>query len=149
MIVKILFSLFIVTIGALFVIYANKLYEIIGPIPWAEQHLGTEGGSRLMYKLIGIALCIIGFMLMTGMLESVLIWFIRILFPGFVPNQNPAAWITYTIFQFPIIFGLLAQLARAPHLQWGGRGFKSLTVHFTIIHEREIASCDRRKLKIR
>lgn len=34
---------------------------------WAEQHLGTEGGTRLMYKLIGIALIFFGMLAITNL----------------------------------------------------------------------------------
>lgn len=81
---RIIFGLIMVVIGAVFVIYANKFYDAIGPIPWAEEHLGTEGGSRLMYKLIGIGISIVGFLIMTNLLANILLGIIKALFPGFV-----------------------------------------------------------------
>jgi len=82
MLVRILIGLGMVAVGAVITIYANKIYESVGPIAWAEEHLGTEGGSRLMYKLIGIGLCIIGFLLATGMLGGLLLGIARFFFPG-------------------------------------------------------------------
>jgi hypothetical protein len=41
-------------------------YGYFGSIAWAEEHLGSSGGSRLMYKLVGIVFIFIGFLLITG-----------------------------------------------------------------------------------
>lgn len=60
-----------VAIGGLIVIYSEKLYNAFGPIPWAEAHLGAEGGSRLFYKLIGLAVIFVSFFYMSGILESI------------------------------------------------------------------------------
>ena len=83
MILRIFAGLGFVAIGAVITIFANKIYESVGPMAWAEEHLGTEGGSRLMYKLIGIGFCIIGFLLATGMLGGLIIGIVKIFFPGF------------------------------------------------------------------
>lgn len=66
----ILTPIFIV-IGSLIVIYSEKLYRALGPVPWAEQHLGTEGGSRLFYKLVGLAIIFLAFFYISGILQSI------------------------------------------------------------------------------
>ncbi len=82
----IILGLILVVIGALITIFANKIYNAIGPIPWAEMHLGTEGGSRLMYKLIGILFCVIGFLIATGLIRNVVLAvFGRIFFRQVIP----------------------------------------------------------------
>lgn len=86
MLVKIILGLVLAAIGAFITIKANVLYEGLGPIPWAEQHLGAEGGSRLMYKLIGIGLSIIGFLIMTGLLQNLIMAIFSKLFGGFIPT---------------------------------------------------------------
>lgn len=39
---------------------------------WAEQHLGTEGGTRLMYKLIGIVFIFFGMLAITNLHQGFL-----------------------------------------------------------------------------
>lgn len=62
-----------IAIGALIVIKSEKLYTSLGPVQWAEQHLGSEGGSRLFYKLVGIAIIFLAFFYISGILESIAI----------------------------------------------------------------------------
>ncbi len=64
---KILVGLLLSGLGTLLVIKSEWFLENFGSIAWAEEHLGFNGGSRLMYKLIGIAVIIIGFLLITGL----------------------------------------------------------------------------------
>ena len=80
---RIILGLIIVVIGAIITIYSEAIYRFIGPIPSAEKYLGTEGGSRLAYKLIGILGCIIGFMVMTNLIAGVFGWIFTNLFGGF------------------------------------------------------------------
>jgi len=63
----------IIGIGFGFVLVwkANWIVENVGRISWAEQHLGTEGGSRLMWKLIGVLVIIFSFMLMFGIVGNI------------------------------------------------------------------------------
>lgn len=78
---RILIGLGMVVIGAFITIKAHAIYEALGPMAWAEEHLGTEGGSRLMYKLIGIGFCITGFLLATGLLTNLFLTVASYLFP--------------------------------------------------------------------
>ena len=80
----IIIGLLIVAAGAIIVIKAEWFYQTFGTIPSAEKYLGTEGGSRLGYKLIGILGCIIGFMVMTDMLGSLLWSLFGSLFAGLI-----------------------------------------------------------------
>jgi len=57
-----------VALGALMVIKTEWLVENFGTSSWAEEHLGTSGGTRLLYKLIGIAIIFIAMMGATGLL---------------------------------------------------------------------------------
>ncbi|MBI2552024.1 hypothetical protein HYW17_01845 [Candidatus Uhrbacteria bacterium] len=66
-----IFALIGAAVGALIVIYSEKLYNSLGPVAWAEQHLGTEGGSRLFYKLAGVAIILLSFFYMSGILQSI------------------------------------------------------------------------------
>lgn len=67
MLSRILIGIFIVIVGALITTKANWIYENLGGVAWAEEHLGTEGGSRLFYKLLGILICILGFLVTSGL----------------------------------------------------------------------------------
>jgi len=67
-------GLLIVGIGFVIVWKANWLMYNFGRIGWAEQHLGTEGGSRLMYKLIGTIIIIGGFLHATNLGGSLIKW---------------------------------------------------------------------------
>jgi len=60
-------------LGAILVIKTEWFLENFGRIDWAEEHLGVEGGSRLMYKIIGILFIVGSFLGMTGMLGEIFI----------------------------------------------------------------------------
>lgn len=62
-----------IVLGAAMVIKTEWLVENFGTNDWAEQHLGSSGGSRLMYKLIGIAIIIIALLGVTGSLGSIIL----------------------------------------------------------------------------
>jgi len=82
MIGRIILGLFIVVAGALVTIKAEWLFQNFGQIPTAEKYLGTEGGSRLAYKLIGILASIVGFLIMTNLIEAVLKGIVKLFMPS-------------------------------------------------------------------
>jgi hypothetical protein len=51
-----------------------------GRISWAEAHLGTEGGSRLLYKIIGFIIIIAGFLHATNLAGILIKWIATSLF---------------------------------------------------------------------
>lgn len=67
-------GLLIVVIGALITIKSEWFVQNFGYIGWAEAHLGTAGGTRLFYKLLGIVFCLGGFIYMTGLWGSFMMW---------------------------------------------------------------------------
>jgi len=69
---KYFFGILFVAAGVFFVWKTEWFMENFGRIGWAEEKLGTEGGSRMAYKLIGLILIFIGFLLITNMWEGFL-----------------------------------------------------------------------------
>ena len=53
-----------------------------GRIGFAEKHLGSEGGSRLMYKIIGVIIIIGGLLYATSLLDNLLGWTLGGVMPG-------------------------------------------------------------------
>ena len=54
------------------IIKTEWLIQNFGASAWAESKFGTAGGSRLFYKLIGLALIFVGFLLITGLFQGFL-----------------------------------------------------------------------------
>ena len=61
-----------IVVGFLLVRYSNWLINNFGYIDWAEQHLGSYGGSRLMWKLIGILFIIGALLVISGLMNNIL-----------------------------------------------------------------------------
>jgi hypothetical protein len=79
---RIILGLIVAVVGAIVTIKSEWIFKNFGPIPSAEKYLGTEGGSRLAYQLIGIAISIVGFLIMSGLIGAVLTSLSKILVPG-------------------------------------------------------------------
>jgi hypothetical protein len=60
--------------GALIIIKSEWLLNNFGRIAWFEEKLGTEGGSRLGYKLIGLLCLCLGIIMMTGSGNAFMEW---------------------------------------------------------------------------
>lgn len=59
-------------IGFLLVWKSDWMMENFGRIPWADEHLGADGGTRLFYKLIGLAIIVLAFFFMFGIGQAIL-----------------------------------------------------------------------------
>ena len=70
---KYIIGILVIVVGCILVIKSEWFVQNFGTSSWAEEHLGTSGGTRLMYKLIGIAAIVLAMMGMTGMLGEVII----------------------------------------------------------------------------
>jgi len=66
-------GLIMVLVGALLVIKTEWFIQNFGNNAWAEEKLGTSGGTRLLYKLIGIVFIFFGFLAITNLLNSFLL----------------------------------------------------------------------------
>jgi len=69
---QILYGLIIVIVGSLMVIKTEFFLGMTGSIAWAENNLGTEGGTRLFLKLLGILIILLGFTVMVGLWNELL-----------------------------------------------------------------------------
>lgn len=71
---NILVGIIILGIGAFMVIKSEIMLSAFGRIEFFERQLGSEGGSRLGYKLVGLAAIFIGALIMTNMISGFLEW---------------------------------------------------------------------------
>ena len=65
-------GILLVLAGVVFIIKTEWFLENFGTIAWAEEHLGTSGGSRLAYKLLGLVLIFVGMLLVTNLMQGFL-----------------------------------------------------------------------------
>jgi len=70
---KYFISIIIIIIGMFMVIKSEWMLKSFGRIAWAENKFSMWGGSRAMYKFIGIIIIICTFMYMTGWLQDILL----------------------------------------------------------------------------
>ncbi len=64
---RIIGGLVIAAIGILITLKAEWIYQNFGGVAWAESKMGTAGGSRTFYKLLGLGITMIGFLIMTNL----------------------------------------------------------------------------------
>ncbi|OGY80062.1 MAG: hypothetical protein A3B74_05455 [Candidatus Kerfeldbacteria bacterium RIFCSPHIGHO2_02_FULL_42_14] len=62
----------LIIIGVLLVIYAEPIFRFVGRNAWAEKYLGTEGGTRILIKLIGLGIILLGLLIATGWIFDIL-----------------------------------------------------------------------------
>ncbi|MBU2612875.1 hypothetical protein KJ925_00250 [Patescibacteria group bacterium] len=66
-----LIGLAIASAGTFMVLKTRVILGFFGPVAWADAKLGG-GGSNLFYKLIGIVIALIGFLVATNLWEAFL-----------------------------------------------------------------------------
>ena len=71
---NIIFGLMMIAVGFVVVLKSEWLLSNFGRIAFFEDKLGTEGGSRLGYKLVGIVILFFGVLTLTGMIKGFAIW---------------------------------------------------------------------------
>jgi hypothetical protein len=67
-------GLVILAVGSMLVIKSNWFLTNFGRMKWFEEKLGSDGGSRLGYKLIGVILIFIGLIMATGSGDEFFSW---------------------------------------------------------------------------
>ncbi len=70
----VILGMIITVAGVFMVIKTEWLVNNFGRISWFEEKLGSEGGTRLGYKLIGILVLVIGIIVMTGSGSEFMRW---------------------------------------------------------------------------
>ena len=66
---KILVFIVSLVLGLSFLIYAEPIVRTFGKTEWAERYLGTQGGTYLVWKIVGIIIIIVGFLFLVGSLD--------------------------------------------------------------------------------
>ncbi|MBU0661592.1 hypothetical protein KKG22_05475 [Patescibacteria group bacterium] len=74
------FGVLAIAMGAVLIIYTEWFIENFGRSEWAEAKFALSGGSRMLYKLVGLAMIFLSLMWMTGLLQGILLGFFGNLF---------------------------------------------------------------------
>ncbi|HDQ22876.1 MAG TPA: hypothetical protein ENN28_02765 [Candidatus Uhrbacteria bacterium] len=81
MLLQRIFGIILFIIGPILVIKSEWFLENFGKIAWAEEKLGTEGGTRLLYKIIGLLFIFFGLVLIFGFFGGIVMWVFSPLLP--------------------------------------------------------------------
>ena len=65
-------GLLFIAAGSGMILKTEWLIQNLGSNAWAEQHIGSSGGSRILYKFIGLVLIFLGFLLVTNLMNDFL-----------------------------------------------------------------------------
>jgi hypothetical protein len=84
---QIIWGILVTAIGVSLVAKTEWFLSNFGRINWFEEKLGSDGGSRLGYKLIGILFLFIGVILMTGSGDLFFGWLLSPLTKYQAPGQ--------------------------------------------------------------
>ena len=77
------FGLLGVAAGALIVVKAERILQNFGGSSWAEEHMGSSGGSRLLYKLVGMVIILFSLLSMAGLIDNIVLGIFGRLFTGY------------------------------------------------------------------
>ncbi|MDP2631212.1 MAG: hypothetical protein Q8P30_00400 [Candidatus Uhrbacteria bacterium] len=81
MISRILIGIAIVGLGVLMVVKTPWFLSMVGRVYFAEKYLGG-GGTRLFLKLLGVAIAVIGLIVITDLWDNFLAWMLAPLTGG-------------------------------------------------------------------
>ena len=59
--------------GLAITIKSEAVYSSMGPIAWAEDKMASMGGSRMFYRLFGLGLSLVGILMATNLVESLIL----------------------------------------------------------------------------
>ena len=77
-------------VGFLIIFKAEWMLNNFGRIGFFESKLGTSGGSRLGYKLVGMVFIFFGFLAVTGMISGFMEWMLWPITRYMVPSEGPS-----------------------------------------------------------
>lgn len=77
MIMRIFLGLFIGFVGFLLVWQTRWFEDMMGPVQWAEEHLGT---TNFFYKLVGLAVIVLGIIVTLNLFDILIGSFVRSIF---------------------------------------------------------------------
>jgi hypothetical protein len=78
----IIYGIIMFGLGIAATVKSESLLNAFGRVGFFEQYLGSEGGSRLGYKLLGLLIAFIGIMIMTGLIDGFMTWLVSPLVRG-------------------------------------------------------------------
>ncbi len=85
---RIVVGLLIMAAGALIIIKTEWFLRNFGRIEWFENNFGSDGGTRLGYKLIGFIIIFIGILFLSGNAENFFLWMLSPLINAGAPSTN-------------------------------------------------------------
>jgi multisubunit Na+/H+ antiporter MnhB subunit len=77
---SVIIGLIMTIIGVILLAKTEWFVTNFGRIAWFEEKLGSSGGSRLGYKLVGIVFVFLGVIVMTGSGTAFITWVLNPLF---------------------------------------------------------------------
>lgn len=83
----VILGILITAAGVGMIMKTEWLVNNFGRIAWFEDKLGSEGGTRLGYKLIGIIVLFVGIVVMTGSGPEFMRWLVS---PLVNSSQGPS-----------------------------------------------------------
>jgi len=84
---RIIISIIGLAFGFWIIWKSNWIIQNIGRIQWAEQNIGSEGGSRIFYKLIGLIIIIFSFMIMFNLMGGIILAIFKPITTGLQTTQ--------------------------------------------------------------
>ncbi|MFA6533582.1 MAG: hypothetical protein WCT37_00240 [Patescibacteria group bacterium] len=80
MLLRIILGSIGMAIGFVVVWKSEWILQNFGGNAWAEHYLGSDGGSRLLYKLIGLGVIFISILYMTYLIDGILLAIFKTIF---------------------------------------------------------------------
>jgi hypothetical protein len=81
-------GIIIMAVGFAIVIKSDAMLNNFGRIAFFEKYLGTEGGSRLGYKIVGLIAIFFGTLIATNLIGGFLNWALSPLLKYMVRNPD-------------------------------------------------------------
>ena len=70
---RIIIGLLLFVCGILVTWKSEAVYQSMGPLAWAEDKMAGMGGSRMFYRLFGLGLSLVGVLVATDLISSLIL----------------------------------------------------------------------------